>query len=55
MNSKSLLTTVLRNFQCARRNRGYCPTTYMILDAITACRESAKNNEVWQRDTDGDS
>ena len=29
MNSKSLLTTVLRNFQCARRKRGYWPTTYL--------------------------
>ena len=36
MNSKSLLTTVLRNFQCARRKRGYCPTTYMMLEATTA-------------------
>mmetsp|Transcript_14687 Transcript_14687/g.30386 ORF Transcript_14687/g.30386 Transcript_14687/m.30386 type:complete len:208 (-) Transcript_14687:29-652(-) len=36
MNSNSLFTTVLRNFQCARRKRGYCPTTYMMLLAITA-------------------
>ena len=36
MNSNSLFTTVFRNFQCARRNRGYCPTTYMMLDATTA-------------------
>jgi len=36
MNSNSLFTTVFRNFQCRRRNRGYCPTTYMMLDAITA-------------------
>mmetsp|Transcript_2464 Transcript_2464/g.8866 ORF Transcript_2464/g.8866 Transcript_2464/m.8866 type:complete len:248 (+) Transcript_2464:2484-3227(+) len=36
MNSKSLFTTVLRNFQCARRKRGYWPTTYMMLLAITA-------------------
>ena len=36
MNSNSLSTTVRRNFQCARRKRGYCPTTYMMLDATTA-------------------
>merc|ERR1740117_160246 len=36
INSNSLLTTVLRNFQCARRNRGYCPTTYIMLEATTA-------------------
>mmetsp|Transcript_1809 Transcript_1809/g.4478 ORF Transcript_1809/g.4478 Transcript_1809/m.4478 type:complete len:202 (-) Transcript_1809:440-1045(-) len=36
MNSNSLLTTVLRNFQCAFRNLGYCPTTYMMLEATTA-------------------
>jgi len=36
INSNNLLTTVFRNFQCARRNLGYCPTTYMILDAIMA-------------------
>lgn len=36
MNSNSLLTTVLRNFQCALRNRGYCPTMYMMSDAHTA-------------------
>merc|ERR1719163_777649 len=36
MNSKSLFTTVLRNFQWARRNRGYCPTTYIILEAMQA-------------------
>jgi hypothetical protein len=29
MNSNSLLTTVLRNFQWARRNLGYWPTTYL--------------------------
>ena len=36
MNSNSLFTTVLRNFQCARRKRGYWPTTYMMLLATTA-------------------
>mmetsp|Transcript_48320 Transcript_48320/g.114985 ORF Transcript_48320/g.114985 Transcript_48320/m.114985 type:complete len:234 (+) Transcript_48320:1624-2325(+) len=36
MNSKFLFTTVLRNFQWARRKRGYCPTTYMMLEAMTA-------------------
>mmetsp|Transcript_31953 Transcript_31953/g.89467 ORF Transcript_31953/g.89467 Transcript_31953/m.89467 type:complete len:257 (-) Transcript_31953:1101-1871(-) len=36
MNSKSFFTTVLRNFQWYRRNRGYCPTTYMMFDAMTA-------------------
>jgi hypothetical protein len=36
MNSNSLLTTVLRNFQCALRNLGYWPTIYMILEATTA-------------------
>mmetsp|Transcript_9498 Transcript_9498/g.23767 ORF Transcript_9498/g.23767 Transcript_9498/m.23767 type:complete len:274 (+) Transcript_9498:1421-2242(+) len=36
MNSNNLLTTVFRNFQCARRKRGYWPTMYMILDAMTA-------------------
>ena len=36
MNSNSLLTTVLRNFQCALRKRGYCPTIYMISEATTA-------------------
>mmetsp|Transcript_18783 Transcript_18783/g.59889 ORF Transcript_18783/g.59889 Transcript_18783/m.59889 type:complete len:267 (-) Transcript_18783:1448-2248(-) len=36
MNSNSLFTTVLRNFQCAIRKRGYCPTMYMMLDAMTA-------------------
>mmetsp|Transcript_53360 Transcript_53360/g.115845 ORF Transcript_53360/g.115845 Transcript_53360/m.115845 type:complete len:224 (-) Transcript_53360:86-757(-) len=36
MNSNSFLTTVLRNFQCAFRKRGYCPTTYMMFEAITA-------------------
>lgn len=36
INSNNLLTTVFRNFQCARRNLGYCPTTYMMLDAIIA-------------------
>ena len=29
MNSNSLFTTVLRNFQWALRNLGYCPTTYL--------------------------
>jgi hypothetical protein len=29
MNSNSLLTTVFRNFQCALKNRGYWPTTYL--------------------------
>lgn len=36
MNSKSLLTTVFKNFQCARRNRGYWPTTYMMFEAMIA-------------------
>src|SRR5271155_5034439 len=36
MNSNNLLTTVLRNFQCAFRNRGYWPTIYMMLLATTA-------------------
>lgn len=36
MNSNNLLTTVLRNLQCALRNLGYCPTTYIILLAIMA-------------------
>merc|ERR1719507_878352 len=36
MNSKSLLTTVFRNLQCARRNRGYWPTMYMMFDAMIA-------------------
>jgi hypothetical protein len=36
INSKSLLTTVLRNLQWARRNRGYCPTTYIMLEATIA-------------------
>ena len=36
MNSKSLLTTVLRNFQCALRNLGYWPTMYMMSEAQTA-------------------
>lgn len=36
MNSKSLLTTVFRNFQCCRKKRGYCPTTYMMLLAMMA-------------------
>lgn len=36
MNSNNLLTTVFRNRQCARRNRGYCPTTYMMFDAMMA-------------------
>ena len=36
INSNSLFTTVLRNFQCALRKRGYCPTTYIMLLAITA-------------------
>lgn len=29
MNSNNLFTTVFRNFQCALRNLGYCPTTYL--------------------------
>lgn len=29
MNSNSLFTTVFRNFQWLRRNRGYWPTTYL--------------------------
>lgn len=36
MNSNSLLITVLRNFQWQRRKRGYWPTTYIMLDAMTA-------------------
>lgn len=36
INSNSLLITVLRNFQWARKKRGYWPTIYMISDAITA-------------------
>lgn len=36
MNSKSLFTTVFRNRQWARKKRGYCPTTYMMLDAMIA-------------------
>ena len=36
MNSKFLLTTVLRNLQWALRNLGYCPTTYIILLAMIA-------------------
>ncbi len=35
MNSKSLLTTVFRNFQWLRRKRGYWPTTYLRRDAET--------------------
>ena len=36
MNSNNLLTTVFRKRQWARRNRGYCPTTYMMFDAMIA-------------------
>ena len=36
MNSKSLLTTVFKNFQCALRNRGYWPTMYIMSEATTA-------------------
>ena len=36
MNSNNLFTTVFKNFQCAFKNRGYCPTTYIIFDATTA-------------------
>ena len=36
MNSKSLLTTVFRNLQWARKKRGYWPTTYIMLDAMIA-------------------
>ena len=36
INSNNLLTTVFKNFQWARRKRGYCPTTYMMLDAMIA-------------------
>jgi hypothetical protein len=43
MNSNSLLTTVFRNFQCARKKRGYCPTTYMMLDAMTACAHTSED------------
>ena len=35
-NSNSLLTTVFKNFQWARRNLGYWPTTYIMLEAIIA-------------------
>lgn len=38
MNSKSLFTTVLRNFQCALRNRGYWPTTYLNNQPILSSR-----------------
>ena len=38
MNSKSLFTTVLRNFQCALRNRGYWPTTYLNTQPILSSR-----------------
>lgn len=31
INSNNLLTTVFRNFQWALRNRGYWPTTYLII------------------------
>lgn len=34
-NSNNLLTTVLRNFQCAFKKRGYCPTMYMIFEALS--------------------
>ena len=36
MNSNNLLTTVLRKRQWARRKRGYCPTTYIMFDAMIA-------------------
>lgn len=36
MNSNSLFTTVFKNFQCALKNLGYCPTMYIILEAIMA-------------------
>lgn len=36
INSNSLLTTVFKNFQWARRNLGYWPTTYMMFDAMIA-------------------
>mmetsp|Transcript_69698 Transcript_69698/g.196604 ORF Transcript_69698/g.196604 Transcript_69698/m.196604 type:complete len:212 (-) Transcript_69698:279-914(-) len=36
MNSNSLKMTVFRNFQWARRKRGYWPTTYMMLLATMA-------------------
>mmetsp|Transcript_38102 Transcript_38102/g.44363 ORF Transcript_38102/g.44363 Transcript_38102/m.44363 type:complete len:206 (+) Transcript_38102:1991-2608(+) len=36
MNSKSLFTTVFKNFQCALRKRGYWPTTYIMFEATTA-------------------
>jgi hypothetical protein len=51
MNSKSLFTTVFRNFQWARRKRGYCPTTYMMLLAITACRHKHKSAAICQWDS----
>ena len=34
MNSNSLFTTVFRNFQWFRRNRGYCPTTYLQMHSL---------------------
>jgi hypothetical protein len=36
MNSNSLLTTVFKNFQCAFKKRGYCPTMYMMFEAMIA-------------------
>lgn len=54
MNSKSLFTTVFRNRQWARKNRGYCPTTYMIFEAMMALLSfplfcSHKPNRSWRR------
>jgi len=36
MNSNSLLTTVFKKRQWARKKRGYWPTTYMMFDAMIA-------------------
>ena len=36
MNSNNFFTTVLKKVQLFLRNVGYCPTTYMIQEAITA-------------------
>ena len=49
MNSNSLFTTVLRNLQWALRNLGYCPTMYMMLDAMIAWGRAkvVKNGQKW--------
>src|SRR3990167_9970406 len=36
INSNNLLMTVFKNFQCDCKNRGYCPTMYIMSLAITA-------------------